>query len=140
MKNIKYKKYSKKEMLNIIKNKPILFVETSLKEGYVIRKQDLADFIILETQRTGHHIEMEVYMPGIAKPVATTFGWFLNRINPILREEIIDRLVLLQTTNKKPKKVKIFNNDMLIFLRKMENEIQEGQVKNFDKFYSKYAK
>lgn len=140
MKEFKYKEYSKWRMVDIIRKMPILFVETSLNDAYVIRKKDVADFIILEAERTGHHIEMEFYMPGIDEPVVSTFGWFLNTINPLLREEIIHRLVLLQTRKKKPKKVKIFNNDKFNYSSKIEKGIENGQVKNFDKFYGKYIR
>lgn len=140
MKNIKYKKYSKWKMINIIKKMPILFVETSLNDAYVIRQKDVADFIILEAERTGHHIEMEFYMPGIDDAVISTFGWFLNTINPLLRKEIIHRLALLQTRKKRPRKVKIFNNDTFNNMKKIEMGIENGQVKNFDKFYGKYIR
>ena len=126
-------------MLNIIKKMPILFVETSLNDAYVIRKKDIIDFIVLETIRTEHNIEMDFYMPGIDEPIATTFGWFLNTINPILRKEIIHRLVLLQTGRKKPKMVKIFNTTIFNNMSATEMGIINGKVKNFDKFYGKYA-
>ncbi len=138
MEELKYKMYTENQMRNIIKEMPIIFVETSNNDAYVIRKKDIADFIILETERTGHSIELEFYMPGIERPVITTFGWFLNKANPLLRKEIIDRLVLLQTTNTKPKKVKIFDNEIFNNLAKKEMGIIDGQIKNFDKFYRKY--
>ncbi len=140
MKEFNYKKYSKWKMLNIIKKMPILFVETSFNDAYVIRKKDVADFIILEAERTGHHIDMKFYMPGIDEPVISTFGWFLDTINPLLREEIIHRLVLLQTRKKSPKKVKIFDNYKFNNMNDLEMGIENGQVKNFDKFYKKYVK
>lgn len=140
MKKNTYKEYSKWKMLNIIRKMPILFVETSLNDAYVIRKKDIADFIILESERTGHHIEMEFYMPGIDEPVLTTFGWFLNTINPLLRVEILHRLTLLQTRKKRPKKVKIFNNDKFSNMSSLEMGIENGQIKNFDNFYTKYIK
>lgn len=140
VKEFKYKKYSKWRMIDIIRKIPIIFVETSLGDSYVIRKKDIADFIILETERTVHHIEMKFYMPEIDEPVISTFGWFLNTINPLLREEIIHRLALLQTRKKKPKKVKIFNNYIFNNMSKLEMGIENGQVKNFDKFYGKYIK
>ena len=79
-------------------------------------------------------------MPGIDAPVVTTFGWFLNTINPLLRSEIINRLVLLQTRKKRPKKVKVFNIEKFNKMSKIEMGIDNGQVKNFDKFYGKYVK
>ena len=120
MKNIIYKKYTKKQMLNIIQNDAFLFVETNLGDNYIIKKQDLSDFIVLEALRTGHIAELKIYVPGIDEPVITTFGWFLNKANPILREEIIERLILLQTTNIKPQKVKIFDNEEFIKFNKKQ--------------------
>ena len=138
MEKIIYKKYTKKQMLNIIQNDAFLFVETNLGDNYIIKKQDLSDFIVLEALRTGHIAELKIYVPGIDEPVITTFGWFLNKANPILREEIIERLILLQTTNIKPQKVKIFDNEEFIKFNKKQMGIENGKVKNFDKFYKKY--
>ena len=139
MKNIIYKEYTKRQMLNIIKKMPILFVETSLNDAYIIRKKDIIDFIVLEAIRTKHHIEMEFYMPGIDEPVVTTYGWYLNTINPLLRKEIIHRLILLQTRKRKPKKVKILNNTIFNNMSAIEMGIIDGKIKDFDKLYGKYA-
>lgn len=92
MNNIKYTEYTKNEFLKILKNDGILFVKTNLGDKYIIKKNDLSDFIILEALRTGHTAEMSFFMPGIERPVITTYGWFLNRTNPVLRKEIINRL------------------------------------------------
>ena len=88
-----YRKYTKNELLEILKKDGILFVKTNLGNKCIIKKHDLADFIILEAQRTGHAVEMSFFMPGISGVVMSTYGWFLNKANPVLREEIIDRLV-----------------------------------------------
>ena len=55
-----------------------------------------------------------------------------------MREEIIKRLILLQTTRTKPKNVKVFDNDMFISLSPIEKGIKDGKNINFDKFYKKY--
>ena len=138
MKDIIYKEYTKRQMLNIIKKMPILFVETSLNNAYIIRKKDIIDFIVLEAIRTKHHIEMEFYMPGIDEPVVTTVGWYLDTINPLLRKEIIHRLILLQTRRRKPKMVKIFNIDILYNMSDTEMGIIDRKVKKFEKLYGKY--
>ena len=138
MKEIKYKKYSKKQMLKIIQKYGFLFVETNLGDDYIISKNDIADFIMLESQRTCYTADMEFYIPSIYEPVLTTLGCFLDKINTILREEIIDRLVLLQTTNIKPKNIKIFDNEMFIKLSPKEKGIIDGKVNNFAKLYEKY--
>ena len=138
MKDIIYKEYTKRQMLKIIKKMPILFVETSLNDAYIIRKKDISDFIILESERAEHKIEMDIYMPGIDEPVATTYGWYLDTINPSLRKEIIHRLVLLQTGKRKPKKVKIFSDIIFNNMSEIEMSINKA-VKDFDKLYGKYA-
>lgn len=138
MNTIKYKKYTKNELLKILKEDGILFVETNLGDKYIIKKDDLADFIILEAQRTGHTVEMNFFMPGIGGPVMSTYGWFLNKANPILREEIIDRLVLLQTTNKEPKKVKI--SDINVFGKMLDNNEIDNDIKDYNRLYLKYEK
>ena len=139
MKEFKYKMYTRRKMLEIIQKEGFVFVDTNLDEHFIIRISDIPDFIILEAIRTGHTSELKMYIPGIDEPVLTTYGWFLNRVNPLLREEIINRLVLLQTTNTKPKNVKIFDNDIFIALSTEEKGIENGKVKNFDKFYRKYV-
>ncbi len=60
-----------------------------------------------------------MYVPNyeIEEPFVSTYGCFLNKINPTFREEIIERLIKLQkTTNTKPRKVKVFLTT--VFLRK----------------------
>lgn len=135
MEKFNYKVYSKMRMINLMKNVPLLFVETSFNDAYVIRKKDVADFIVLEAEKTGHNIEMEFYMIAIDEPVITTFGWFLNTINPLLRKEIIDRLVLLQTGKRIPKKVKIFD-----IRSDLDTGLEKFSVEKFEKIYGKYKK
>lgn len=139
MENIKYKTYTKEQMLNIIQKKGFVFVDTNLGEHFIIKISDIPDFIMLESVRTGYATELTMYVPGIEKPILTTFGCFLNKVNPLLRNEIINRLFLLQTTDEKPKKVKVFNNDIFINFSPKEKGIENGKVKNFDKFYKKYV-
>lgn len=136
---MEYKKYTKSQMINIIKKEGFLFVETNLGDHFVIRQKDMPDFIMLESERTGHTASMTFYMPGIDNPVATTIGFFLDRINPLLRKEIIKRLVSLQKYEKRPKKIKIFDNELFINLSPEEKGIENNEVKNFSKFYGKYV-
>lgn len=139
MEDIKYKTYTKNQMLSIIQKKGFVFVDTNLGEHFIIKISDIPDFIMLESIRTGYTAELTMYIPGINEPILTTFGCFLNKVNPLLREEIIDRLVLLQTTDEEPKKIKIFDNDIFIKFSPEEKGIKNGKVKNFNKFYKKYV-
>ena len=68
----------------------------------------------------------------------STYGWFLNKANPVLREEIIDRLVLLQTTEKEPKKVKVF--DINTFGKMLDNNEIDNDIKDYNRLYLKYEK
>ena len=137
MENINYNKYRKKEFLKILDEDGILFVETSLGNRCIIKKSDIADFIMLESTKTGHTADMSFFMPGISGPVITTFGCFLNKANPVFREEIIDRLVLLQTTDTEPKNIKVFDTDT--FFNMVDNNEISNDIKNFNKLYQKYA-
>ena len=137
MENTNYNKYSKKEFLKILDEDGILFVETSLGNRCIIKKSDIADFIMLESTKTGHTADMSFFMPGISGPVITTFGCFLNKANPVFREEIIDRLVLLQTTDTEPKNIKVFDTDT--FFDMVDNNEISNDIKNFNKLYQKYA-
>lgn len=122
MKNKNYKQYNKKEMIKIIQENKTVYVETSKGNHYIINRKDIADFIILEAEKAGHRIEIYVYLPNQEEPAITTCGWFLNKCNPEIREEIINRLVMLQTTSIRPRKVKVFNTNILNKLRRKEFE------------------
>ena len=87
---MQYRKYSKKEMLKIINEVGIVFVETAQNDAYVISKNDIADFIMIESIRTLHTAEMSFFMPGIDEPVITTYGCFLNKA--ILNDSLIFNL------------------------------------------------
>ena len=78
-----YEKYTRKEMSDIAKKEGFVFVETSIGDNYIIKKSDICDFIMQESERQGHSVDMEMYVPNpdIEKPFLTTIGCFLNKIN-----------------------------------------------------------
>ena len=134
MENKEYKKYSKDEMIDIAKNKGFYFVETSRGDYFEIAKDNLADFIILETERCGHSVDIAVYTPYREdEAILTTYGRFLNTIKPKLREEIIERLVGLQTYQETPREVKVFDND--IFVQIIDSDIKDIKFEPFFKQY-----
>ena len=121
-------------MIDIAKNKGFYFVETSRGDCFEIAKDDLADFIILETERCGHSVDIAVYTPYREdEAILTTYGWFLNTIKPKLREEIIERLVSLQTYQETPREVKVFDND--VFVQIIDSDIKDIK---FDQFFKQY--
>lgn len=134
MDNIEYKKYTKEEMIDIAKHKGFYFAETSNNDYFEIAKDDLADFIILEAERCGHSVDIAVYTPYREdEPLLTTYGWFLNKIKPKLREEIFDRLTKLQTGQENPRQVKVFDND--VFMQIIESDIRNIKHEQFFKQY-----
>ena len=135
-----YELYTREEMSEIAKKEGFLFVITSNNDKYEIRKSDVADFIVLEAERCYQDVDIEMYVPNpdIQEPFASTYGYFLNRINQKFREEIIKRLVELQTTDIKPKKVKVFDNDIFHEMSLEELGEEEGKTLQYDKFYKKY--
>lgn len=135
-----YEKYTRKEMSDIAKKEGFVFVETSRGDNYIIKKSDICDFIMQESERQGHSVDMEMYVPNpdIEKPFLTTIGCFLNKINQNYRKEIIDRLIRLQTYQIKPKNVKIFDNNIFSKMSLEELGEQQGKTLQFDKFFKKY--
>ena len=135
-----YELYTREEMSEIAKKEGFLFVITSNNDKYEIRKSDVADFIVLEAERCYQDVDIEMYVPNpdIQEPFASTYGYFLNRINQKFREEIIKRLVELQTTDTKPNKVKVFDNDIFNEMSLEELGEEEGKTLQYDKFYKKY--
>ena len=139
MKKEYYKKYTRDEMADIGKNTGFYFVETSNDDNYEIKKDDIADFIVLETIRCNQKVDMRVYAPsGNSKPILSTYGWFLDKVKPKLREEIINRLVKLQTFELKPREVKVFDNEIFMKMKLEEFGEEEGKTIQFDKFFRQY--
>lgn len=135
-----YELYTREEMSEIANKEGFLFVETSNGDNYEIRKSDVADFIVLEAERCGHAVDIKMYVPNyeIEEPFVSTYGCFLNKINPTFREKIIERLIKLQTTNTKPRKVKVFDNGIFEKMTLEELGEKEGKTLQYDKFYKKY--
>lgn len=129
-KDSEYKKYTEEEMINIINNKGIYFVYTSEKDKYIISKEDLEDFIINEVNKKGHSIDIEVYPPLEDEPILVTRGWFLDKCNKVLRGEIIEKLIKLQTFEIEAKDTKIFDNLSMEALEKCGD-----LTKYFKKYY-----
>ena len=135
-----YKKYTRKEMSDIAKNEGFVFAETSLGENYIIKKNDICDFIMQESEKQGYAVNIKMYVPNpyIEEPFVTTIGGFLDKINQNYRNEIIDKLISLQTYKIKAKRVKVFDNDIFCKMSLEELGEQKGKTIQFDKFFKKY--
>ena len=63
--------------------------------------------------------------PNIDKPLLTTIGYFLDKCDPDVRKDIIDRLVNLQTGVEEVKDYKVIDEDMLFDVRIAMDEEME---------------
>ena len=127
-------------MSDIAKNEGFVFAETSLGENYIIKKNDICDFIMQESEKQGYPVNIKMYVPNpyIEEPFVTTIGGFLDKINQNYRNEIIDKLISLQTYRIKAKRVKVFDNDIFCKMSLEELGEQKGKTIQFDKFFKKY--
>ena len=137
---IPYDKYTREEMSKIAKEDGYLIVQTSNYDSYIINKNDVADFIMQESEKNGYSVDINMYIPknNGRLLLLSTCGCFLDKINQDFRNEIIDRLVELQTTDTKPRDAKVFANE--IFLEMSLEEIGQNKelTAQYDKFYKKY--
>lgn len=91
--------YTKNEVKNILlSDEKLVYVDNGIDE-VVVKYNDLPDFIVDMAMNMEHDCEMKVYKyPAESMtPILTTRGWFLDRCDPNVRADIIDRLVAVQT-------------------------------------------
>lgn len=92
--------YSKEEIKELLKNERLVYADDGINE-VVIRYKDIPDFIVDYNNRNGlTDLKFYAFDGYTVKPIITTLGYFLNRCDPKVREDIIERLVDLQTGDK----------------------------------------
>ena len=99
-----------KEILN--NNTKLVYVDTGMEE-FVARYEDLPDVIVDVGNKLGHSANLKVYdydEPDMDNPLLTTVGCFLDKCNPNVRNDIIDRLVKLQTEEEQIKDYKVIDD------------------------------
>ncbi len=106
-----FKFYEVDEIIKLLKNKEkLVYVDDGIDEA-VIRYKDLPDFIVDYNEKCGSK-DIKVYdyeNPNMDKLLLDTFGIFLNKCDPKVREDIIDRLVMLQIGEAEVKDYKIID-------------------------------
>ena len=118
--------YTEDEIKELIKSKAELYyVDDGIDEA-IIKFEDIPDFII-DYNRNLEMRDLKFFRvgKGVYEPDITTYGEFLNTINPDLRERLIDKLVALQTNESEPKKYKIINEDLY---SKVEAKIEQEKA------------
>ncbi len=101
--------YNKKETEKFIRTKEKYVYVDDGRTEVIIPRKDIPDFIVYVNRRISI-VDLKIYDPEHNPSlVITTMGEYLDRCDPDIREEIIDRLVNLQTGDEKYRKVKVFD-------------------------------
>lgn len=118
----KFEFFTKEEIKNILmSNEKLVYVDNGMDE-FVVKYSDLPDFIVDMSRSMGNHCYLKVYKyPSESMtPIITTFGEFLDRCDPEVREDIIDRLIAVQTTEDTKNYKIIDERDLEIVRDKLE--------------------
>ena len=121
------KMYNEEEVKEILQSDERLVYVDNGSEEVVIKYEDLADIIVDINDKFGS-TDLKVYdykEPDMDNPLLTTFGPYLNKCDPNVRKDIIDRLIDLQTGNVDIKDYKVIDEDMLDdVLRELDDEME----------------
>lgn len=123
--------YSSNEIRKIIKSGEELYFMDDGTNEFVVKKQDIPHIIVDLNLKYGS-IDLKFYEVSSSefKPVLTTMGFYLDRVKQDLREIIIDRLISLQTGEKRPRKYKLIDSDIYLRIKNkmsIEQYIEEKQ-------------
>ena len=123
------KQYNEDEIKQLLNsNERLVYIDNGIEE-FVARYEDLPDIIVDVNEKLGHNQNLKVYnygdeMYGLT-PILTTIGYFLDRCDPDVRKDIIDRLMGLQLGEIEIKDYKVINEDMLDDVRSFIDEEME---------------
>ena len=119
--------YTEQEIRDLIKSKAELYYVGDGVDEAIIKFEDIPDFII-DYNRNLEIRDLKFFRVGKKnyEPDITTYGEFLNTINPDLRERMINRLVALQKNETAIKKYKIIDEDLY---SKVETKIEQEKTK-----------
>lgn len=120
------KQYNEKEIKDLLNSDTRLVYIDNDSEEFVARYEDLPDIIVDVNEKLGYTENLRVYdfdNPNLDKPILTTMGYFLDKCDPDVRKDIIDRLSGLQQGEIEIKDYKVIDEDMLDDVRiAMEQE------------------
>lgn len=121
--------YNEDEIKQLLNDKVKLVYIDNGSEEFVARYEDLPDIIVDVNEKLGHTENLKVYDFDnliLDEPILTTIGYFLDKCDPNVRADIIDRLVGLQQGEIEIKDYKVIDEDMLDDVRiAMEQEEME---------------
>ena len=115
------KQYNEEEIKQLLNcDERLVYIDNGSEE-IVARYEDLPDIIVDINDKLGYGEDLKVYdfkNPDMDNPLLTTFGPFLNKCDPNVRRDIIDRLASLQMGDLEVKEYKVIDEDMLDDVRK----------------------
>lgn len=113
-----FKFYSKAEIKKILKQKErLVYVDDGMDE-IIVKYKDLPELIVDASEKNGmRDLKVYAYPAQSMNPLLTTFGMFLDKCDPSVRKDIIERLVELQT-GAKVRKYKIMDENVVEEARK----------------------
>lgn len=125
--NEPFKFYEINEIEKILKSKERIVIVDDGCDELIIKYNDLPDFIIDVNRRIGmcDLTVYDYYNPSMT-PLLTTMGEFLNKCNPDVRNDIIDRLVKLQTNEVECRNYKVMDE---YTIKTAEKEIKKDKKK-----------
>ena len=97
-----FKQYSKKETTDLLEKNTRLVYVFDEEDELIVRYKDLPDVLVDFNDRFGlTNLRVCDYKNPSLEPLLTTIGYFLDRCDRKVRSDIIDRLMDLQTGEKK---------------------------------------
>ena len=121
--------YNEDEIKQLLNDKVKLVYIDNGSEEIVAKYEDLPDIIVDVNEKLGHTENLKVYDFDnliLDEPILTTIGYFLDKCDPNVRADIIDRLIGLQQGEIEIKDYKVIDEDMLDDVRiAMEQEEME---------------
>ena len=93
----KFEFYDKAEIKEILKSKEkLVYVDDGMNE-IIIKYKDLPEYIVDTNNKNGiTDLTVYAYPDQSMNPLLTTMGMFLDKCDPEVRADIIDRLIELQ--------------------------------------------
>ena len=130
--------YDEDEIRDLIKsNAELFYVDDGVDEA-IIKFEDIPDFIV-DYNRNFEMRNLKFFKvgKGVYEPDITTMGEYLDKINPDLRERMIDRLIALQTNESEIKKYKIIDEDVYA---NVEIKLAQEEMKKQKKIKNREAR
>ena len=124
----KIKFYTEEEIKNLIEAKSDFYFADDGVSEVIIKFEDIPDFIV-DYNRNLEIRDLKFFKMGkeVYEPDITTKGEFLDKIDPSLREKIIDRLIKLQQNEVEIKDYKVIDEDMF---ENVKSKLEQGLTQN----------